>query len=121
MLSFLNAIFGRRSYLSKFFPNIKPLADYLYKDEVSRGEPFIADWVSAAAVMVRKDCFYEVGGFAEDYYYWHEAVFCDRIRSNGHEIILHPQSKIVHYEGKGSGKRTYSVMKFHIKDFHMVC
>lgn len=116
--SMFNAILGRRSVLSKIWPNAKVLTDYLYRDEVARGEPFQADWVSAAAQLVGKDTFHEVGGYAEDYYYWHEAVFCDRIRATGKEIVLHPQSKIMHYEGKGSGARPYRIKKWHIIDFH---
>jgi len=114
----MNAILGRRSFLSKVFPNAKVLSDYLYRDKVSEGVPFMADWVSAAALMVKKDVFHTIGGFAEDYYYWHEAVFCDRIRKAGKSVYLHPQSKIIHYEGKGSGKRSYQARKWHIIDFH---
>jgi len=116
--SMLNGVFGRRSILSRWFPRAKPVADYLYQDEVARGEPFRADWVSAAAQLVRSDTFHEIGGYAENYYYWHEAIFCDRIRHAGKEVYLHPQSKIMHYEGQGSGKRPYAVRKWHIVNFH---
>jgi len=116
--SMWNAIFGRRSILSRLLPNTRVLNDYLYRDEIARGEPFQADWVSAAAQLVSKDTFNAVGGYAEDYYYWHEAVFCGRIRATGKTIVLHPQSKIMHYEGKGSGERPYKVHKWHIIDFH---
>ncbi|MBN2241518.1 MAG: glycosyltransferase family 2 protein [Acidobacteria bacterium] len=114
----LNAIFGRRSVLSRWLPGAKPLTDYLCREQVLKGVPFAADWVSAAALLAEATVFREVGGFAEDYYYWHEAVFCDRIRHAGKEIYLHPQSKIIHYEGKGSGERPYDVKKRHIIDFH---
>lgn len=117
--SMWNAILGRRSLLSRTFPNAKPLTDYLYKDRLEKGVPFVADWVSAAALMVRKEAFWAVGGFAEDYYYWHEAVFCDRIRKTGTEVFLHPRSKIIHYEGQGSGKRPYKIRKWHIINFHL--
>ena len=113
-----NAIFGRRSLLSRWIPQAKLLADYLCKEQVLRGNPFTVDWVSAAALMAEEGSFWKVGGFAEDYYYWHEAVFCDRIREAGKQIYLHPQSKIVHYEGKGSGERPYHVRKRLIIDFH---
>lgn len=114
----LNAIFGRRSILSRFFPGAKPVSDYLYKDQLAQHEPFVVDWVSAAAQIVRRDTFVEIGGYAEDYYYWHEAIFCDRIRRAGKQVYLHPLSKIIHFEGKGSGSRPYSVRKWHIVNFH---
>jgi len=115
----INGLLGRRSLLGRVFPNARPLADYLYKDELSRGAPFPADWVSAAAVMVPADTFQRVGGFAEDYYYWHEAIFCDRIRKSGREVYLHPGSQVVHFEGRGSGRRTYPIRKWHIVNFHL--
>lgn len=113
-----NGILGRRSWLSKVFPDARALTDYLYRDEVAAGEPFEADWVSAAALLVDRDTFARVGMFAEDYYYWHEAVFCDRVRRAGRKVYLHPGSKIIHYEGKGSGARPYPVQRWHILDFH---
>lgn len=114
----LNGVLGRRSMLSRWFPRAGVLRDYLCAEEIARGEPFEVDWVSAAALLVSAELFRKVGGFAEDYYYWHEAVFCDRIRRLGRKVVLHPGSRIVHYEGKGSGARPYPVMKWHIRDFH---
>src|SRR5947207_7749662 len=98
-----NGIFGRRSSLSRWFPNARALTDYLCRDETRGDAPFEADWVSAAALLVRRESFAAVGGFAEVYYYWHEAVFCDRIRKIGETDFLDPRSKTVHYEGKGTG------------------
>jgi len=114
----LNFIFGRRSVLSRWLPNARPLARYLYRDQLQAGKPFAADWVSAAAVMARAEVFERIGGFAEDYYYWHEAIFCDRVRQAGYEVTLHPQSKITHFEGHGSGKRSYAARRWHIINFH---
>jgi GT2 family glycosyltransferase len=114
----LNGIFGRRSSISKIFPKAKVLTDYLYTDAVRVGLPFEADWVSAAALLVDRATFWGVGGFATDYYYWHEAVFCDRVHRRGKRVLLDPRSKIVHHEGKGSGRRPYPVQRWHIIDFH---
>jgi N-acetylglucosaminyl-diphospho-decaprenol L-rhamnosyltransferase len=116
--SLLNGMFGRRSTLSRWFPRMPVLRDYLCEEEVRRGVPFAVDWVSAAAELVSQELFWKVGGFAEDYYYWHEAVFCDRVREQGRSVYLHPQSRIVHYEGKGSGARPYRVQRWHIVNFH---
>jgi N-acetylglucosaminyl-diphospho-decaprenol L-rhamnosyltransferase len=116
--TFWSAFLGRRSWLTRLMPDAAPVADYLCKAEVARGVPFEADWVSAAALMVSAPHHWAVGGFAEDYYYWHEAVYCDRMRAKGLSVLLDPLSKIVHYEGKGSGKRTYPVLRWHIRDFH---
>jgi N-acetylglucosaminyl-diphospho-decaprenol L-rhamnosyltransferase len=114
----INGIFGRRSLLSRLFPNAAPVRKYVYKDEVAVGVPFVVDWVSAAAMMVRQETFDKIGGLAEDYYYFHESIFCDRIHRAGLMNFLHPQSRIIHYEGKGSGSRPLAARIWHVKDFH---
>jgi GT2 family glycosyltransferase len=116
--SLSNAILGRRSFLTKLFPNAKAVRDYLCKEQLKGKEPFEVDWVSAAAMMVHKETFIEINGLAEDYYYWHESIFCDRAIKSEKKVYLHPVSKIIHYEGKGSGARPFKVQKFHILNFH---
>jgi GT2 family glycosyltransferase len=114
----LNAVFGRRSFLTRVFPNAPAARDYCYKRELETGQAFRADWVSAAAVLFPAKVFRQIGGFAEDYYYWHEVVFCDRVRAAGFEVELLPAARIIHHEGKGSGARPFRVQRRHIKDFH---
>lgn len=115
----MSAFMGRRSPLTRLFPNAPWVRRYLCKDGLEGEQPFGVDWVSAAGQIIRPSMFWEVGGFAEDYYYWHEAVICSRFKDLGYEVVLHPQSKIIHYEGKGSGsRRSYKVRRFHIVDFH---
>lgn len=115
---FWASVLGRRSVLTRLLPRAAPVQDYLCTRELERGEPFTVDWVSAAGQLVPREVFWEVGGFAEDYYYWHEAVFCDRLSKKGYRIVLHPDSRIIHYEGKGSGARPPAVQRFHIVNFH---
>lgn len=114
----VNGILGRRSLLTRLFPDARPVVRYLYKDRLQQEEPFEVDWVSAAAMMLRADVYEEVGGCAEDYYYWHEAILCDRVRKTGREVLLDPRSRIIHFEGKGSGARPFPVQAWHIRDFH---
>jgi len=114
----LNGILGRRSLLTRLFPNARPVRRYLFKDQISGEDPFVVDWVSAAAMMVRREAFHRVGGLAEDYYYFHEAVFSARAARAGWKTYLHPQSKIIHYEGKGSGARPLGIQHWHVRDFH---
>ena len=114
----LNALIGRRSLLHRLFPNAPPVVKYLKKRELQGDVPFPVDWVSAAAVMFKAEPFHSVGGFTEEYYYWHEIIIADRLRRAGWKTYLHPLSRIIHYEGKGSGHRPYEVQRFHIIDFH---
>lgn len=114
----IHALFGRRSRLSQLFGESPIVSDYLYKEQLKGDEPFPCDWVSAAGVMIRPECFWQVGGFPEDYYYWHETLFSYRAERAGWLTYLHPRSKIIHYEGKGSGPRPLASQKFHITNFH---
>ncbi|MCA9281577.1 MAG: glycosyltransferase family 2 protein [Phycisphaerales bacterium] len=113
------SIFSRRGWLVKVFPNLGTVRDYLCKDGVERGEPFDVDWVSAAGHIVRPEHFWAVGGYAEDYYYWHEMVICHRLKQKGWRVVLDPKSVIIHYEGFGSGPRPFKKLRFHIIDFHI--
>lgn len=116
--SMIHAFFGRRSPLSRLFGKSSIVTDYLYKQQLQGTEPFPCDWVSAAGVMIRPDCFEASGRFPEDYYYWHETLFSFRAAKLGWQTFLHPESKIIHYEGKGSGPRPLASQKFHITNFH---
>ena len=111
-------LFGRKSVLTKMFPNAPWAKSYLLSDFVTGTEPFEVDWLSAAAMMVRRDVFDHVGGLAEDFYYFHEQVFCARVKRAGQKVYLHPGSKIIHHEGVGSGVRTRRVRRRHIQAFH---
>lgn len=115
---FVNAIFGRRSFLTKIFPSLKAVKDYLYVENLKGDAPFDVDWVSAAGQCVSRDHFSLIGGYAEDYYYWHEAVFCRRLLRKDLRIVLHPASVVIHYEGHGSGPRHIKAQRFHIINFH---
>jgi GT2 family glycosyltransferase len=114
----MNALFGRKSVLTRLFPNAPWARRYLLSDRVNSTEPYPVDWVSAAAMLVRREAFEKSGGLDEDFYYFHEMVICSRCRKAGYTVWLHPLSKIVHYEGAGSGVRTRRVRRKHIERFH---
>jgi GT2 family glycosyltransferase len=114
----IHSIWGRRSRLAKWFPNATPVRRYLFKDELAGTEPFQVDWVGTPFMMVRSEAFHAAGGFPEDFYYWHEAIFCDRVRRRGGTTWVVPTAKVVHFEGKGGGSRPYPVRRWHIVDFH---
>jgi N-acetylglucosaminyl-diphospho-decaprenol L-rhamnosyltransferase len=114
----MNALFGRKSVLTRLFPRAPWARRYLLSDRVDSAEPYLVDWISAAALMARREAFEKSGGLAEDFYYFHEMVICSRCQKAGYTIWLHPRSIIVHYEGAGSGVRTRRVRRKHIEQFH---
>ena len=114
----MNALFGRKSWLTRVFPWAPWARAYLLSDRLDSASPYRVDWLSAAAMMVRREVFDAVGGLVESFYYFHELVFCDRVQRAGHEIFLDPKSKILHYEGAGSGVRSRRIRRKHILAFH---
>jgi GT2 family glycosyltransferase len=115
----MNALFSRKSLLTKFFPNSPWARKYLLSDRINGAEPYEVDWLSAAAIMVRPTTFYAAGKLVEDFYYFHEQIFCSRVQKLGFSNYLHPQSKIIHYEGMGSGRRTRRIRRLHVQKFHI--
>jgi GT2 family glycosyltransferase len=115
----MNALFGRKSILTKLFPRARWARGYLLSDLIQSAAPYEVDWLSAAAMLVRASIFQEIGGLAEDFYYFHEMIICARSKRAGHSIFLHPLSRIIHYEGAGSGVRTRRVRLRHVKGFHL--
>ncbi|MBI2151071.1 MAG: glycosyltransferase family 2 protein, partial [Acidobacteria bacterium] len=59
------------------------------------------DQPAAAALMVRRDAYEDVGGFDEQFYpAWYEDVdFCKRLKDRGWEIYFIPQAEFLHAGG----------------------
>jgi len=94
------AIFGRRSALSKLFPNNRWSRRYLAGRSIAGPEPFEVDWVSGAALMVRREVVERVGGLDEGFFmHWEDADWCHRIKDAGYRVYCVPAAEIVHAEG----------------------
>lgn len=65
------------------------------------------DWVSGACLFVRRDNFFEVNGFDENFFmYFEDMDFCTRIRSKGKKIAYFPKYSVVHFSGKSNSSRS---------------
>jgi hypothetical protein len=112
-----NAVFGRRSLLTRWFPDNRWSRAYLYADDLRRDEPFEVDWISHAGALYRREVLADAGGLDESLYYWHEASLALELHRLGRKIYLHPKARMVHYEGLGSGSRTLADRVRHHLDF----
>lgn len=98
---------NRYSFLTRFFPN-NPISNRYLQIDLDRGETQEVDWVSGAALMMRRRDFLELGGFDEDYFLYSEDVdLCYRIHEKGMRVIFHPGSRIEHEIGGASGRNRY--------------
>lgn len=58
------------------------------------------DWVTGAALMIRRGAFQEIGGFDETFFmYFEDADLCRRVRKLGLRVLYTPTSTIVHFGG----------------------
>jgi len=61
----------------------------------------LADWVSGAAFFVKKEIFYKIGGFDENFFmYFEDEELCRRIRKAGYGILYYPEVSIKHFGGQ---------------------
>jgi GT2 family glycosyltransferase len=62
------------------------------------------DWVSGAAMFVKKDIFEKVGGFDENFFMYFEDInLCQRIRQAGYKIFYFPSCIVKHFSGGSFG------------------
>jgi GT2 family glycosyltransferase len=64
-----------------------------------------ADYVSGAALMIRRDLLRELKGFDELYApaYYEDTDLCFRARAAGYRVVVQPKSTIIHLEGQSNG------------------
>ena len=113
-----NALFGRRTFAGKLFPNSKLVKDYLYKDRLALPDPFAVDWVPGSCSMMRRSAYQQVGGLPQSMHYWSDTVFCHRLAKAGWHVFILPNAPLIHHEGKGTGGKNTSLRRWLISDFH---
>ncbi len=125
--------FFRNTPLGKLFPDNKHATDYLMQDW-DHATPRDVDWVSGAALMLRRKLYDQIGAFDEDYFMYCEDVdLCYRANHAPHpdrpgetwKVAYFPDSIIYHYIGKSSDlaptRMTYEFHKsqhlFYVKHY----
>lgn len=64
-----------------------------------------ADYISGAAIMIRKELWEEIGGFDERYApaYCEDSDLAFEVRRHGKRVVYDPASVVVHFEGVSNG------------------
>jgi len=85
------------------------LSRLLHRHVVSpplRDEAHACDWVSGAAMVVRRQVLEQIGSLDEGYFlYFEEVDFCCRARDAGWQVWYVPQARVLHLEGAATGIR----------------
>jgi GT2 family glycosyltransferase len=71
------------------------------------------DYISGAAMMVRRSLWEKVGGFDERFApaYYEDTDLAFAARKEGYKVVLQPQSLVIHYEGISNGTDTENGIK----------
>jgi len=77
---------------------------------------FQTDWVMGSALLIKKDLFEKLSGFAPEFFlYFEEMDLCKRAKSLGAEVIYFHQISINHIGSVGSRKNYYFFTKMFYK------
>ncbi|HEV2842330.1 MAG TPA: glycosyltransferase family 2 protein [Chthoniobacterales bacterium] len=78
-------------------------------DNRTEARPIRCDWVSGAALCVRREVLQAIGLLDEGFFlYFEEVDFCKRAGRAGWEVWMLPHVRIVHREGASTGLRSRS-------------
>ncbi len=85
------------------------ITSHLGRGETDRGQydqPAEVDYVTGAALLVRRQVWDELGGLNPGYRpgYYEETELCLRARKRGHRVMILPAARAVHHESVSSGK-----------------
>ena len=76
--------------------------------------PRLVDWVSGAAIWLRRSALDEVGGWDERYFmYLEDTDLCWRLRRAGWEVAYEPTAVVVHVQGASASRRPYRMLLEH--------
>jgi N-acetylglucosaminyl-diphospho-decaprenol L-rhamnosyltransferase len=106
--------FPTRSRLATEYFGVRKLAprsrmlNPLYVGGFDHEEVFDADWVSGAALLVRREATEQVGLFDESFFLFSEETdWCFRFRAAGWRVLFYPGADVVHVGGATHGGALY--------------
>ena len=104
----------RNTALGRLLPRNRFTRQYLMQDWDHSSLQHV-DWVSGAAVCIRREAWDQVGGFDEGYFMYAEDMdWCLRAEQAGWKVYYVPDAVIVHRIGRSSDQRPFPmVIEFH--------
>lgn len=111
----LRAIFVRRTFFGRIFPNSKSLREYLMSDW-DHNDVREVDWLMGACLLVRRNVLDVAGLFDEKYILYFEDVdLCYRVKKAGYKVYYYPEAIISHSYQRESEKIFSKKMAWHIQ------
>lgn len=105
----------RNTVLDKLFPKNRFVRDYLMTDW-AHDQISNVDWLSGAALMVRKETIQQIGILDERFFMYCEDIdWCKRAHDAGWRVVYYPVATIIHRIGASSDKDPYRAIRLHHK------
>ncbi len=106
-------LFNRYSLLSRLFPGNPWTRRYLMLDW-DHAAPRSVDWVSGAAMLVRREAADTVGGMDEAFFMFNEDVdWCRRMNQAGWTVDYVPAAEVVHHIGASERTSNRVILERH--------
>lgn len=104
----------RNTPFGRLLPRSRFVSDYLMT-EWDHGSVKAVDWVSGAALLIRREVIATVGLLDERFFmYCEDMDFCRRASCAGWKVMYYPEAEVVHAVGRSSSKAsTRMVIEFH--------
>lgn len=118
--SFPNSVAAmiRGSKFENLFINNKLYRKYLMLD-FNHNEIFYPDWLSGAAILVKRDVVDIIGGFDERYFMYVEDMdLCKQVHIHKKQVLYYPSSVLYHTIGTSSDKSKEACIKMHHKSMY---
>jgi GT2 family glycosyltransferase len=117
-----SAVFGARSFLTRLFPHNRFSREHLLHLDRDMTRPFVAGYVSSAAVTIPREVAKKVGYLDVRLAYHVDADYCKRISDAGYRNYYLPTAAIVHLNHQGGTmvsfrKRFHSLLLFHVQSY----
>jgi N-acetylglucosaminyl-diphospho-decaprenol L-rhamnosyltransferase len=99
----LRSTFAKALFLHRLFPRAR-WTDELVRDPSVYEVAGTAEWLSGAAMLVRREAFAAIGGFDEGLFlYCEDTDICLRLWEAGHSVHFEPRALVRHVGGASSG------------------
>jgi GT2 family glycosyltransferase len=104
------ALFHRHSLLTRLFPK-NPHSDRYLKTTWDHSAESQVDWVSGAAMLLRRKALKQIGSMDEDYFLYSEDVdLCWRLQEAGWATFYVPSAVIWHHVGRSSRQAPFRAL-----------
>jgi GT2 family glycosyltransferase len=112
--TFAAALF-RHTPLGRFFPHNRFVRKYLMEDW-DHLETADVDWLSGAALMIRKKTIEEIGLLDERFFMYVEDMdWCKRAHMHGWRVVYYPEVEVAHRIGASSDQKVIPMIHEHRK------